>query len=114
MRSFKFAKMLCLVISGLFLGSGGISFAQCEENTGIAWDSRIQLSTGSAGAEVCDLRGSGKLTQAGKEYDFEIKGLSAKATASGKVYNLKNPDGVNGTYAAVGTCATAGEGATSR
>ena len=116
MRGLKAAKMLCVVTAGLFLISGGLAFAQSEVNVGLPWDALIQLSTGSVGAGIGIHWGSGTLTQAGKEYPLKVDGLSVgsvgitKATALGKVYNLKNLSDINGTYFAVGTGATVGGG----
>jgi hypothetical protein len=60
--------------------------------------------------------GGGSLTQAGKNYPLKISGLTVgnvgitKASAYGKVFNLKNLSDINGTYAAIGTTATVGGG----
>jgi len=116
MRGLKAAKMLCVVIAGLFLISGGLAFAQSDVNSGLPWDALIQLSAGSVGAGIGIHWGSGTLTQAGKEYPLKVEGLSVgsvgitKATALGKVYNLKKLSDINGTYTAVGTGITVGGG----
>jgi hypothetical protein len=116
MRDLKVAKMLCVVIVGLFLVSGGLAFAQSQVNSGLPWDAQIQLSAGSVGAGIGIHWGSGKLIQAGKEYPLKVEGLSvgnvgiSKATALGTVYNLKNLSDINGTYTAIGAGATVGGG----
>ena len=116
MRDLKVAKMLCVVIVGLFLVSGGLAFAQSQVNSGLPWDAQIQLSAGSVGAGIGIHWGSGKLIQAGKEYPLKVEGLSvgnvgiSKATALGTVYNLKNLSDINGTYTAIGTGVTVGGG----
>jgi hypothetical protein len=116
MRGLKVAKLLCAVITGLFLVSGGLAFAQSQENLGLPWDALIQLSAGSVGVGIGINWGSGTLTQAGKEYPLKVEGLTVgtvgitKATALGKVYNLKNLSDINGTYFAVGTGVTVGGG----
>ena len=116
MRGSKVAKMLCVVIAGLFLVSGGLAVAQSTENLGLPWDALIQLSAGSVGVGIGINWGSGTLTQAGKEYPLKVEGLTvgnvgiSKATALGKVYNLKKLTDINGTYAAIGTGVTVGGG----
>jgi hypothetical protein len=105
-------KTVCVVIAGLFLMSGGIAAAQSKDNSGLPWDGLIELSSGSIAAGIGFSWGSGKLTQAGKEYPLKVDGLSVgsvgitKATAYGKVFKLKKLADINGTYTAVGTGAT--------
>jgi hypothetical protein len=109
-------KMVCVVVVGLFLISGGLASAQSKQNSGLPWDALIELSSGSIAAGIGFSWGSGKLTQAGKEYDLKVDGLSvgsvgiAKAKAWGKVYKLKKLSDINGTYTAIGTGATVGGG----
>ena len=111
----KSLKMLCVVVAGLFLLSG-LAIAQSTVNLGLPWDALIRVSSGSFGAGVGISWGSGTLTQAGKEYPLKVDGLTVgtvgitKATALGKVYNLKKLSDINGTYAAIGTGATIGGG----
>jgi hypothetical protein len=96
--------------------SGGLTVALSQENSGLPWDAIIQLSAGQVSAGVGYSWGSGTLTQAGKEYPLKVEGLSvgsvgiSKATALGKVYNLKNLTDINGTYAAIGAGVTVGGG----
>ena len=112
----KVTKVLYILIAGLFLVSGGLAFAQSEVNVGLPWDALIKLSATSVGAGVGLNWGSGTLTQAGKEYPLKVEGLTvgkvgiSKATALGKVYNLKKVSDINGTYTAVGTGVTVGGG----
>ncbi len=109
-------RAVCLVMVGLFVFCGGIAYSQSTSNLGLPWDALIQLSAGSVGAGIGISWGSGTLTQAGKEYPLKVEGLTVgtvgitKATALGKVYNLKNLSDINGTYFAVGTGATVGGG----
>ena len=116
MKSCRFTKIAGVVILGLFLVAGGIAAAQSDVNVGLPWDALIQLSTTSVGAGIGVSWGSGTLTQAGKDYPLKVDGLTvgtvgiAKATALGKVYNLKNINDINGTYTAIGAGATVGGG----
>jgi hypothetical protein len=113
MKNSRVRRTICLVIAGLFFLSGGLVFAQ---NEGLPWDGVIELSGGTVAAGIGYSWGSGTLTQAGKEYPLKIEGLSVgtvgitKASAYGKVFNLKNLSDINGTYAAIGTGATVGGG----
>jgi hypothetical protein len=60
--------------------------------------------------------GEGTLAFKGKNYPFKIQGLSindigiSKMKATGKVFDLKKIEDFNGTYNAVGSEATMGEG----
>ena len=109
-------RAVCLVLVGLFVLCGGVAYSQSKDNLGLPWDALIQLSTTTIGAGIGLGWGSGTLTQAGKEYPLKVEGLSvgtvgiAKATALGKVYNLKNINDINGTYTAVGAGVTVGGG----
>lgn len=107
MKGLQALKMLCVVIAGLFIMSH-LAVAQSDVNSGLPWDGLIQLTATSVGAGVGLSWGSGTLTQSGKDYPLKIEGLNvgavgiSKATALGKVYNLKNVNDINGTYFAVG------------
>jgi hypothetical protein len=109
-------RAVCLAMVGLFVFCGGVAYSQSTSNMGLPWDALIQLSAGSVGAGIGISWGSGTLTQAGKTYPLKVEGLTVgtvgitKATALGKVYNLKKLSDINGTYAAVGTGATVGGG----
>jgi len=79
-------------------------------------DGTIKLSTGSVAAGVGFSWGSGVLTFQGKKYPISIDGLSvgdvgiSKASASGKVYHLKQLSDFAGTYMAASAGATVGGG----
>ncbi len=109
-------RAVCLVMVGLFVLCGGVAYSQSTSNQGLPWDGLIKLSAGSVGSIVGIAWGSGTLTQAGKDYPLKVEGLTVgnvgikKATALGKVYNLKQLSDINGTYVAVGTGATVGGG----
>jgi hypothetical protein len=109
-------RAVCLAMIGLFVFCGGVAYSQSTVNSGLPWDGLIKLSAGSFGAGIGVSWGSGTLTQAGKEYPLKVEGLTVgtvgitKATALGKVYNLKNINDINGTYSAIGTGATVGGG----
>ncbi len=115
MRGLAVIKMACVVIVGLFLVSG-LAVAQSQQNQGLPWDGLIELSGGSVAAGVGYSWGSGKLTQAGKEYPLKVEGLTVgsvgvtKVSAYGKVFKLNKITDINGTYTAVGTGATVGGG----
>ena len=117
MKSSEFAKMASVVILGLFLMSGGLAAAQSEVNQGLPWDGLIELSSGHVAAGIGFAWGEGKLTVAGKQHPLKVDGLSvgsvgiSKASAWGKVYNLKHLTDISGTYTAVGTGMTVGGGA---
>ncbi|MHC1730306.1 MAG: hypothetical protein AB9866_30625 [Syntrophobacteraceae bacterium] len=109
-------RMVCVVMAGFFLVAGGLAFAQSQQNQGLPWDALIEFSGGSVAAGIGFSWGSGKLTQAGKEYPLKIEGLTigsvgiTKASAYGKVYKLQKLEDINGTYTAIGTGATVGGG----
>lgn len=109
-------KFMSVVVLSVFILSGSLAFAQSDVNSGLPWDALIECSTGSVAAGIGFSWGGGTLTQAGKSYPLKISGLSVgnvgitKASAWGRVYNLKNVNDLNGTYAAVGTGTTIGSG----
>jgi hypothetical protein len=108
--------LILMVVVSLFVLQGAFVFAQSKDNVGLPWDALIEFSGGSVAAGIGFSWGSGTLTQAGKTYPLKIDGLTVasvgitKATAWGKVFNLKNLSDINGTYVAVGTGATVGGG----
>ena len=67
-------------------------------------DGTVTLKTDSVGVVVGYRWGSGTLEYQGKQYVFEVSGLSIgdlgadRADASGDVYNLKKLEDFNGTY----------------
>lgn len=116
MKSSGMRVLVVLAVASLFVLQGGLAFAQSKENVGLPWDALIEFSGGSVAAGVGFSWGSGTLTQAGKTYPLKIEGLTVasvgitKASAWGKVFNLKNVNDINGTYFAIGTGATVGGG----
>lgn len=75
-------------------------------------DGTVRLSEGSVAAGIGFSWGGGVLSYKGKTYHFKVNGLSlgsvgiAKASASGKVYNLHKLEDFNGTYTAASAGAT--------
>jgi hypothetical protein len=116
MKDLRTLKVICLLVVGLFVLPCTPVCAQSTVNEGLPWDALIEFSAGSVAAGIGFSWGSGTLTQAGKQYQIKIDGLTvgnvgiAKASAWGRVYHLKNISDINGTYAAVGTGATVGGG----
>ena len=116
MKDLRMLKMICLLVVGLFVLSSAPVFAQSTVNEGLPWDALIEFSAGSVAAGIGFTWGSGTLTQAGKTYSLKVDGLAvgnvgiSKASAWGRVYNLKNLSDINGTFAAIGTGATIGGG----
>ena len=80
-------------------------------------DARVKLTGKSVSAGVGYSWGSGVLTYQGKDYPFDVTGLSAgnvgasSVTLAGDVYNLKNLDDFNGNYTSAGAGATVAGGA---
>jgi hypothetical protein len=116
MKRFGMCGLILLVVASLVVLHGPPAFAQSKENVGLPWDALVEFSGGSIAAGIGFSWGSGTLTQAGKTYPLKIDGLTVasvgitKATAWGKVFNLKNLNDINGTYVAIGTGATVGGG----
>jgi hypothetical protein len=79
-------------------------------------DATLKLSEGTMALGVGWSWGKGELMYKGKTYKFKVDGLSVvevgmtKAEATGKVYNLKKVEDLEGVYAAAGAGATAGKG----
>jgi hypothetical protein len=79
-------------------------------------DATLELTGGSVAAGIGFSWGSGTLTYKGKEYPVSVSGLSVgsvgitSATASGKVFSLKELKDFDGTYTAVGAGLTAAGG----
>ena len=101
-----------LVMGTLALVIGGLAAAQ-----GVQPDATVELSEGSVAAGIGFSWGTGTLTYQGRQYPIKISGLSVaevgitKATAKGKVFNLKKLEDFSGTYGAAGAGAALGEGA---
>ena len=79
-------------------------------------DATLELKEGSVAVGVGFSWGKGTLTYKGKTYPVEVDGLTvgsvgiAQATASGKVYGLKDLKDFDGTYTAVTAGLTAAGG----
>ena len=95
-----------LIIGSVALGS---SLARAQEEKP---DGTIRFSAGSVAAGIGFSWGSGVLTYQGKEYPFDVSGLSVvdvgitQAEASGTVSHLKNLADFSGNYTGVGAGAT--------
>lgn len=80
-------------------------------------DATIAFKSGSIAAGLGFSWGGGTVTYKGKKHEVKVQGMSVgkvgitKATATGKVYNLKNLEDINGNYVGVGAGATLGGGA---
>lgn len=104
--------LVALVAAATLCMSGIVASAEEEK----APDATLQLSGGSVAAGIGFSWGSGTLTYNGKDYPVSVSGLSVgsvgitSATASGKVYNLKELKDFDGTYTAVGAGLTAAGG----
>ena len=79
-------------------------------------DGTVKISSGSVAAGVGFSWGGGVLTYQGKEYPFDVSGLSvadvgiSKAEASGSVSHLKKLEDFNGNYTGVSAGATVAGG----
>jgi hypothetical protein len=79
-------------------------------------DATIEFTGGSVAAGIGFSWGSGTVTYKGKQHEISIDGLSVgdvgatRISLSGKVYNLKKLEDINGNYAGVGAGATVGGG----
>src|SRR5262245_28864614 len=77
----------------------------------------LRLSEGSVAVGIGFSWGSGALTYEGKEYPFNVEGLSvadvgiSRATATGMVYNLTKLADFEGNYTAIAAGAAVGGGA---
>lgn len=104
---------LSIVISTLFVLVFATMGMAAEETP----DCTLELHTGSVAVGIGFQWGGGTLTCGEEKHEFKIKGLSvvdvgiSKATATGKVYNLKNLDDFNGNYTAAKASATVAGGA---
>ena len=82
----------------------GLSRARAQEEKP---DGTVKISSGSVAAGVGFSWGGGVLTYQGKDYPFDVSGLSvadvgiSKAEASGTVSHLKNLADFNGNYTGV-------------
>ena len=90
----------------------GLAVAQAKKP-----DATLKLSEGTVAVGIGFSWGKGTLTYKGKKYPVKVDGLSVgevgvnKATAAGKVYNLKQLADFDGNYAAGGAEITIAGGA---
>ncbi|HXJ82515.1 MAG TPA: DUF1134 domain-containing protein [Candidatus Methylomirabilis sp.] len=102
--------IMLVAVAGLISLLGGHARAQSTEGS-------LQLTEGSVAAGIGFSWGHGTLTYQGKQYRVKVDGLSvgevgvSRATATGKVTNLKSVADFNGNYTAAGAGATVGGGA---
>ena len=108
----KRSALLMVMILPLFLLLPGLAAAQDKQP-----DAYLELSEGSVALGIGYSWGGGTLTYQEKKYPVEVKGLSiidvgiTKATAFGKIYNLKKLEDFNGNYTAATAEGTLGGGA---
>jgi hypothetical protein len=99
-----------LIISSVALG---LSIARAQEETP---DGTVKISSGSVAVGVGFSWGGGVLTYQGKDYPFDVSGLSvadvgiSQAEASGSVYHLKHLADFDGNYTGVSAGATVAGG----
>jgi hypothetical protein len=101
-----------MLLVGMIVGLLGLATAGEKKP-----DATLKLSEGSVAAGIGWSWGNGTLTFKGKRYPFKVEGLSVgdvgvtKASATGKVYNLKKLEDFTGTFTAAAAGATVGGGA---
>jgi len=105
-------KVIGLVVVGALVSTlATVAWAQSNSTTG-----RLELSEGSVAAGIGFSWGKGTLTYQGKKYPVKVDGLSVgevgvdRATALGKVTNLKKLEDFDGNYLAAGGGATVARG----
>ena len=109
MRGIRLAALI--MVSGLVLTSGTAARAADEKP-----DATLRFTTDSIAIGVGYSWGSGVLHYKGKDYPFNVAGVSvldigaSKASVVGKVYNLKKLEDFNGSYTAGAAGATIGGG----
>lgn len=100
-----------IAIGGLVMLLSGLALAQAKT------DGTLTLSEGSVAAGIGWSWGKGTLSYQGKTYPVKVEGLTVgevgitRATATGKVSNLKKVADFAGTYTAGSAGATVGGGA---
>src|SRR5271163_4784076 len=105
MRFLSPTVIACIFLSSACLGDS-LNTDQ-PSNTQSEPDATIVMSGGSIAAGIGYVWGHGELVYAGQKHNFSISGLSivdvgvADISATGVVYNLKNPEDLNGNYTAV-------------
>jgi hypothetical protein len=114
MKETRFGRLMVYVaVAALLVFVGAHAFAATKGKP----DATIAFKSGSVAAGLGFSWGSGTLTYKGKNHEVKVQGMSVgkvgitKATASGKVYNLKQLEDINGNYVGVGAGATLGGGA---
>src|SRR4030066_1290503 len=114
-RRFKMKRFsVMVVVLGMVAALAGLAFAAEKEKTP---DATLKLSEGQVAVGIGWGWGKGVLTLKGKDDPFKVGGLSVgdvgitKATAEGKVYNLKKIEDFNGTYVSAAAEAPGGGGA---
>jgi len=105
-------KVIGLVVVGALVSTlASVAWAQSNSTTG-----RLELSEGSVAAGIGFSWGKGTLTYQGKKYPVKVEGLSVgevgfdRATALGKITNLKKLEDFDGNYLAAGGGATVARG----
>ncbi len=104
--------MVCVAVAALFVFVGVQGFAAETKKP----DATISFKSGSVAAGIGFSWGSGTLTYKAKNHALKVEGMSVgnvgitKATAVGKVYNLKKLEDIDGNYVGVGAGATVGGG----
>lgn len=100
-----------IAIGGLVMLLNGLALAQAKT------DGTLTLSEGSVAAGIGWSWGKGTLSYQGKTYPVKVEGLTVgevgitRATATGKVSNLKKVEDFTGTFTAGSAGATVGGGA---
>jgi hypothetical protein len=106
------ALIMLVAVGSLVALVGGLAGAQSKQP-----DATLDMSEGSVAVGIGFSWGKGTLTYKGKKYPVKVEGLSvgevgvSRATAVGKVYDLKKIEDFSGNYAAGGAAATVGGGA---
>jgi hypothetical protein len=104
--------IMLVAVGSLVALVGGLAGAQSKQP-----DATLDISEGSVAVGIGFSWGKGTLTYKGKKYPVKVEGLSvgevgvSRATAVGKVYDLKKIEDFSGNYAAGGAAATVGGGA---
>jgi hypothetical protein len=101
------------VLGAVAIASFLVAPALAEDKTP---DATIEFTGGSVAAGIGFSWGSGEVTYKGKKHDVSVDGLSVgdvgatRVSLSGKVFNLKKLEDVEGNYTSVGAGATVGGG----
>jgi hypothetical protein len=104
-----------IFLTFLLLGSVALGSSQARAQEEVP-DGAVRISSGSVAVGVGFSWGSGVLTYQGKDYPFDVSGLSvadvgiSKAEAAGVVYHLKKLEDFNGNYTGISAGATVAGG----